>query len=121
MMQFVEEHQEVSKEDTMVMLVGDPRKWRRIQNLAAESRQKRKDRTRGINGSRRKSAVAHRKMTHRAGVAWCKRVIIRKNWTHKNFGLFKGFTATRMRMTHSAKLAWCRGHGEDNTGHKTQK
>jgi hypothetical protein len=35
MMQSIEEHQEILKEDAAVMLVGGPRKWRSVCNLAA--------------------------------------------------------------------------------------
>jgi hypothetical protein len=34
MMQSIEEHQEIPKEDAVVMLVGEPRKWDRVCNLA---------------------------------------------------------------------------------------
>jgi hypothetical protein len=58
MMQSTEEHQEIPKEEAAVMPVGEPRKQHRICNLAAECRQKRKERTRGKTGSRRKLAAA---------------------------------------------------------------
>jgi hypothetical protein len=57
MMQSIEEHQEIPKEEAAVMLVGKSRKRRRVCNLAAERHQKRKERTRGNRGSRRKSAL----------------------------------------------------------------
>jgi hypothetical protein len=41
MMQSIEKHQEIPKEDIAVMLVGEPRKQCRVCNLAAECRQKR--------------------------------------------------------------------------------
>jgi hypothetical protein len=53
-MQYIEEHQEIAKEDAAVMPVRKPRKRRRICNLAAERRQKKKERTRGNRESRRK-------------------------------------------------------------------
>jgi hypothetical protein len=40
MMQSTEEHQEFTKKDAAVMSVREPRKQRRVQNLAAERRQK---------------------------------------------------------------------------------
>jgi hypothetical protein len=55
MMQSIKEHQEISKEEAAVMPVGEPRKRRRVCSLAAERRQKRKERSRGNCGSRRKS------------------------------------------------------------------
>jgi cysteinyl-tRNA synthetase len=67
MMQSAEEHQDtIHNKDAAVMPVGEPRKWRRVQNLASERRQNRKKRTRGTLVSRRKSAVARRKVTPRA-------------------------------------------------------
>jgi hypothetical protein len=54
------------------MPVRELRKKHRIQNLAVESHQKRKNGTQRIHGSKRKSAIAHRKMTHSAKVAWSK-------------------------------------------------
>jgi hypothetical protein len=51
------------------MPVVDPSKQSRVQNLTAESRQKRKDKTQGNLGSRRKLAVAHRKVPLHATVA----------------------------------------------------
>jgi hypothetical protein len=76
-MQSTEEHQEIPKGEAAVMPVGEPRKRRRIRNLAAERRQKRKERTRENRGYRRKSAVACRKVSRRAKVAWHKRNIAR--------------------------------------------
>jgi hypothetical protein len=38
MMQSIEEHQEIPKEDAAVMPVGEPRKQHRVCNLAAECR-----------------------------------------------------------------------------------
>jgi hypothetical protein len=72
MMQSTEEHQEITKGEAAVMLVGEPRKRCRVRNLAAERCQKRKERTRGNRGSRRKSAAACRKVSHRAKVVWHK-------------------------------------------------
>jgi hypothetical protein len=57
MMQSAEEHQEIPTEDAAVMLVREPRKWHRVRYLAVENRRKRKDRTQGNHGSRRKSTV----------------------------------------------------------------
>jgi hypothetical protein len=52
-MQSIEEHQEIPKEDAAVMPVGEPRKRRKVCNLAADRRQKKKQKTRGYRGSRR--------------------------------------------------------------------
>jgi hypothetical protein len=47
MMQPIEKHLEIPKEEAAVMPVGEPRKRRRVCNLAAERRQKMRQRTRG--------------------------------------------------------------------------
>jgi hypothetical protein len=78
MMHSVEEHQDIRKEEAVVVPVGEPRKWRRVSNLAAERHQKRKERAKGNRGSRRKSAAACRKVSRRAKVAWRKRNLFRK-------------------------------------------
>jgi hypothetical protein len=80
MMRSIEEHQEIPKEDATVMLVREPRKRRRVCNLAAERCQKIRERTRGYRESRRKSAATCRKMSCHAKVAWRKRNLIRKIW-----------------------------------------
>jgi hypothetical protein len=66
MMQSIKENQEIPKGEAAVMPVGEPRKRRRVRNLAAEGRRKRKERTRGYRGSRKKSAAACRKVSCRA-------------------------------------------------------
>jgi hypothetical protein len=106
MMQSTEEHQEIPKGEAAVMQVGELRKRRRVWNLATERRQKRKERTRGNRGSRRKSAVACSEVSHRATVAWHKRNLIRRSGTQENCGPLKEFSTTRIRMTHRAKVAW---------------
>jgi hypothetical protein len=63
MIHFIEEHQEILKGK-----VADPRKRRGVCSLAAERSQKRKERTRGNSGSRRKSAAACRRLSRRADV-----------------------------------------------------
>jgi hypothetical protein len=90
MMQSVAEHQENPKGETAVTPVGELRKWRRVQNLAAERRQKRKERTRGNRGSRRKLAAARRTVSRHATVAWRKRNIFRKIGTLEMCGQHKG-------------------------------
>jgi hypothetical protein len=78
MMQSIEEHQEIPKGEAAVMPVGEPRKRRRVCNLAAERRQKTRERAQGYSESRRKSAAACRKVFRRAKVAWRKINFIRK-------------------------------------------
>jgi hypothetical protein len=92
------------------MPVRGPRKRRRIRNLAAERRQKRKERTRGNSGSRRNLAAACRKVSRRAKVAWRKRKLVRRIGTHENCGPRKEFSPAGIRMTHSAKVARGKEH-----------
>jgi hypothetical protein len=74
------EHQEVPKEEGAVRSSGAMMKRHRGRNLAAERRQKPKERTRGNCGSLKKLTVAGRKMIRRARVEWRKRGVVRKNW-----------------------------------------
>jgi hypothetical protein len=83
-MQSIQEHQEIPKEEAAVMPVGEPRKRCRVCNLAADRCQKRKERIRGNRGSRRKSAAACRKLSRHAKVAWRKRNIARNECTRAN-------------------------------------
>jgi hypothetical protein len=46
-MQSIEEHQVIPKGEAAVMPLGEPRKRRRVRNLASERRQKRNERDRG--------------------------------------------------------------------------
>jgi hypothetical protein len=69
MMQPTEEHQEFTRKDAAVMPVGEPRKPCRVRNVAAELRQKQKERIQATCESRRKSATACRKVSRRATVA----------------------------------------------------
>jgi hypothetical protein len=78
MMQSKEEHQEIPKIEAAVMPVGEPRKRRRICNLAADRRQKRTERTRGYRGSRRKTTATCKRVSRRAKVAWRKRNLFRR-------------------------------------------
>jgi hypothetical protein len=78
MMQSIEEHQEIPKGEAAALPVGELRKRRRVRNLAAEHRQKLKERTRGYCGSRKRVTITGRRMTRRARVAWHKRNIFRK-------------------------------------------
>jgi hypothetical protein len=108
MMQSIEEHQEILKGEAAVMPVEGPRKQCRVQNLGAERRQKRKQRTRGNSRFRRKSAAACRKVSRRAKVAWRKRNI-RKIRKLEKCGRRENFAAARIRKTHCAKVARRKG------------
>jgi hypothetical protein len=60
--------------------------------------------TRGDCGSQKKLAAACRKASRRKTVAWCKRNIFRKYWTHENCGPRKDVTAAGKKVTR------CAGH-----------
>jgi hypothetical protein len=111
MMQSIEEHQEIPKEDAAVMPVRGPRKLHRVCNLATECCQKMRERTRGNSGSRRKSAAACRKVSRNAKVAWGKRNLIRKIQTLEKCGQRMEFAAARIRINRCAKVARCKGCG----------
>jgi hypothetical protein len=85
-MESVTEQQDTSKEEVAVMPVGEPWNRRRVRNLAAERRQKIRERTRGNRGYRRESAAACRKVSRRAKVAWRKRNLFRNVQTQSNCG-----------------------------------
>jgi hypothetical protein len=104
MMQSTEGHQEIPKEEATVMPVGEP---------AAERRQKRKERTRGNRGYRKKSTAACRKVSRRAKVAWRKRNFVRKIRIQENWEPWKRLTATGRKTTSCATVAW---HSENVEG-----
>jgi hypothetical protein len=109
MMQSIEEQQEITKEDSAVMAVGEPRKRRRVCNLAVERRQKRKERTRGNCGSRRKVAAACRKVSRHAKVAGRNRNLFRNVQTLEKCGWRKEFTVSRIRTTCCKKVTRRKG------------
>jgi hypothetical protein len=126
MMQSIEEHQENLKEDVAVIPVGGLRKRRRDCNLAAERRQKMRERTRGNRGSRRTSAAACRKVSRRAKVAWQKSNLIRKIRIQVSLESRKELAVARRKMMHRAKVARRRGHDrkrydQDNVAPRTPK
>jgi hypothetical protein len=105
MMQSVEEHQEVTKEEAAVMQVGEPRKRRRNWNLAAERRQKPKERTQGYCGSRNRVTIIDRKVSRRAAVARRRRDIFTQERTRVKRGLLEQLVAARRGATLRAKMA----------------
>jgi hypothetical protein len=113
LMQSTEKHQEITKGEAAVMPVGEPRKRRRVQSLAVECCQKRKERTRGNRGSRRKSATACRKVSHCARVAWYRKSVVRKIGTQENCGSCKEFAAAGIRATRCAKVARSKGRSHE--------
>jgi hypothetical protein len=106
MMQSTEEHQEIPNGEAAVMPVGEPRKRCSIRNLAAERRQKWKERTWGNHGARRKSAAACRKVSRRAKVAWRKRNHIMRIETKINYGPQKRLTVTCRKTTSRETVGW---------------
>jgi hypothetical protein len=124
MMQSVEQHPEIPKGEAAVMLVRELRKRLRVWNLAAERHHKRKERTRGKSGSRRKSAAACRKVSRCAKVAWQKRKLVRRIGTQENCGPRKELSPAGIRVTHIAKVTWWKEHGlqrqvKDNSAPRT--
>jgi hypothetical protein len=102
----VEERQDIRNEDAAVMPVVEPRKRRRVQNLAAKSHQKRKDRTRGSHESLGKLAAACGKNVSRhATMAWRKRKLFRKSGTVENCGSRKRVTVADRRTSGNATVA----------------
>jgi hypothetical protein len=76
-MQFVAEHQEIPKEEAVVRSVGGLRKRRRDRNLATGRRQKPKGRIQASCESQKRLAVAGKKMTRRARVAWRRKNVVK--------------------------------------------
>jgi hypothetical protein len=74
-------HREVSKEEAALKSSRALKKRHRDWQLAAERRCQPEERTRGNCRSRKKLAVAGRKMTRRAGMARRKVQVVRKNQT----------------------------------------
>jgi hypothetical protein len=106
MMQSVEEHQDIPSEDVTVMPLGEPRKQRRGRKLTARRRGEPKEPTRENCGFLRKLAVACRKVSRYATVAWRKRKIFRKSETRGYCGSRKGVTVADRRTSHHATVAW---------------
>jgi hypothetical protein len=92
MMQSVEEHQEVPKEEAAMMPVGGLRKRRRDRNLAAGCSQNLQGRIQASCESGRRLTVAGRKMTRHATVARRRKNAV-KIGTQKNCGPRKEFAA----------------------------
>jgi hypothetical protein len=107
-MQFVEEHQQIPKEEDAVLPVGGLRKRRRDRNLSAGRCQKPKGRIQASCESRRRLTVAGKKMTSRATVARCKRNVFRKIGTQGMCEPRKRLTTAGIKMTRHARVAWHR-------------
>jgi hypothetical protein len=109
------------KGESAMILVGEPRKRRRVCNLAAERRQKRKERTRGYRGSGRKLAAACKRASRRAKVAWRKRNLFRRTGTQEICGSRKRVTITGRMTIRRAKLAWRSEMSSGRTGPGTRQ
>jgi hypothetical protein len=108
----MEEHQENPKGEPPVMSVEEPRKRRRVRNLAAERRQKMRVRTRGNSGSMRNLAAAYRKVSRCAKVAWRKINLIRKIRTLGKCGPRKELSSGR-NTTRCAEVARRKGRSHE--------
>jgi hypothetical protein len=102
MMQSIGEHQEVPREEATVIPVRGRKRQHRGRKQAAGRRGEPKELTRGDCGSQKKLAAACRKASRRATVAWPKRNVFRKSWTHGNCGPRK--------VTAAGKVTRCAGH-----------
>jgi hypothetical protein len=103
MMQAAAEHQEVPREDTVVIPIRK-QKWRhRGLKQAARRHGEPKELSRGDCGSRKKLAAACQKASHSAIVVWRKMNIFRISWTHGNCGPRKEVTASRKKVTRCAR------------------
>jgi hypothetical protein len=86
MMQSAEEHQDVPNDDVTVMLVGEPRKRRRVRKSTAGRRREPTKLNRGNCGSWKKLAAACRKVSRHAAVVWGKRKPFRRTVTQEIYG-----------------------------------
>jgi hypothetical protein len=89
MLQYVGEHQEVTKEEAAVMPVGGLRKRRRDRNLAAGRRQKPKGRIQASGESLKRLTVAGRKVTalpewHGAKGTYPEKIVPEPMWYKKS-------------------------------------
>jgi hypothetical protein len=103
MMQSAEEHQEVPRENAVVIPVRGRKRRRRGRKKAAGRRGEPKELNRGDCGSWKELAAACRKASRRATVAWRKRNVFRKSWTCGYCGLQKEVTASRKKVTRCAR------------------
>jgi hypothetical protein len=104
-MQSVEKHQEIPKEETVVKLVKRRRRRHRGRDPAAGRRGEPKEPTRGDCESGKKLAVAWKKITRLATVAWRKRNVLRKIVTQGNCGPRSTLTAAGIMITRHARVA----------------
>jgi hypothetical protein len=98
-MQSMEEDQDMSTEDAAVVPVGEPRKRRRVQKLAADHRQTPKEGPRLYYGSRSRVTVDGQRTSRHATVAWLKRKLFRRSWIQESHESPKEFAADGMRKS----------------------
>jgi ElaB/YqjD/DUF883 family membrane-anchored ribosome-binding protein len=103
MMQTAGEHQLVPRVDAVIIPVRKRKRRLRGRKQAAGRHGEPKELTRGDHGSRKKLAAACRKASRCATVAWRKRNVFRKSWTHENWGPRKEVTASRKKVTRCAR------------------
>jgi hypothetical protein len=99
MMQSAEEHHEVPDEDALESPVRIQKRRHRGRKETAGRRLQPKELNRGDRGSQKEMAATCRKASHRATVAWIKRIVFRKSWTCGFYGLRKEVTASRKEVT----------------------
>jgi hypothetical protein len=105
MMQSIEEHQQNPKEDATVMLVGGPRKRRRVCNLAVKRHQNMRERTRGNMDPGGSQLPPEGRCPALQKWHGEKKNLSRKIRTLEKCGRQKEFAASRIR-TRCTKLAW---------------
>jgi hypothetical protein len=106
MMQCVEEHQDVAREEAAITPVKGLRKRRRVgKSIAGRSREP-KRLTQGYYGSRRKATVAGKRTSIHATVAWLKRNLFRRSGTQEICGERKELTAAGIRKIPCAQVVW---------------
>jgi hypothetical protein len=104
MMQSIGEHQEVPREEAAVIPVRGWKRRHRGRKQAAGRHGEPKELTQEDCGSWKKLAATCRKASRRATVAWRKRNVVRKSWTHGDCGPRKEVTAA------GKKVTCCAGH-----------
>jgi hypothetical protein len=102
----VAHEQEVPKEDTVILPVGEPRKMRRDRYLAAVRRQKKQQkRTQRKNGCRKDLVAAGRGTTRRAAVAPRRNILLTEETSRESRGSRKRLVAAREGTTRCAGMA----------------
>jgi hypothetical protein len=106
LIQSIEEHQKIPTGEDAVIPVRELKMRCMVCNLATERRQKRKERTLGYRGSRRKWAPACEKVSCCAKVAWKKWNLLKNVQTQRKCGPWKELAIACRNVPHHAKVAW---------------